>query len=111
MFIHPSSVLANASPPDYVIFHEVVRTSRIWLKGIISLLVFPSCETQSFIRSHGYQPGMVINSWKAIALYLFKTCENNGWYDDGNTKVRGRGLGTTCGQSTGITVSNIKFLM
>ena len=34
VFIHPSSVLANGSPPEYVIFHEVVRTSRVWIKGI-----------------------------------------------------------------------------
>lgn len=33
VFIHPSSVLANAPPPEYVVFHEVVRTSRVWLKG------------------------------------------------------------------------------
>ncbi|KAG6903245.1 hypothetical protein C0995_000140 [Termitomyces sp. Mi166 len=34
VFIHPSSILANASPPEYVVFNEVVRTSRIWLKGL-----------------------------------------------------------------------------
>ncbi|KAG6839336.1 hypothetical protein C0991_003507, partial [Blastosporella zonata] len=34
VFIHPSSVLANMSPPEYVVFNEVVRTSRIWLKGL-----------------------------------------------------------------------------
>ncbi|KAI9465501.1 P-loop containing nucleoside triphosphate hydrolase protein [Lactarius psammicola] len=34
VYIHPSSVLAMASPPDFVVYHEVVRTSRIWLKGL-----------------------------------------------------------------------------
>ncbi|GBE84926.1 Putative ATP-dependent RNA helicase [Sparassis crispa] len=34
VFIHPSSVLASAPPPDYIVFLEVVRTSRIWLKGL-----------------------------------------------------------------------------
>lgn len=33
VFIHPSSVLANASPPDFVVYLEVVRTSRVWIKG------------------------------------------------------------------------------
>jgi ATP-dependent RNA helicase DHX37/DHR1 len=33
VFIHPSSVLANSTPPDYIVFHEIVRTSRVWLKG------------------------------------------------------------------------------
>ncbi|KAG6830018.1 hypothetical protein H0H92_002546 [Tricholoma furcatifolium] len=34
VFLHPSSVLANVSPPEYIVFNEVVRTSRAWLKGL-----------------------------------------------------------------------------
>lgn len=34
VFIHPSSVLANAAPPEYVVFSELVRTSRVWIKGV-----------------------------------------------------------------------------
>ncbi|KAK0464536.1 P-loop containing nucleoside triphosphate hydrolase protein [Desarmillaria tabescens] len=34
VFIHPSSVLASKSPPEYVVFNEVVRTSRVWIKGV-----------------------------------------------------------------------------
>ncbi|KAK7048361.1 P-loop containing nucleoside triphosphate hydrolase protein [Favolaschia claudopus] len=34
VFIHPSSVLANTAPPEYVVFSEVIRTSRIWIKGV-----------------------------------------------------------------------------
>lgn len=34
VFIHPSSILASSSPPEYVIFHEIVRTSRVWLKDL-----------------------------------------------------------------------------
>jgi len=33
-FIHPSSVIADAPPPDYIVYHEAVRTSRLWLKGV-----------------------------------------------------------------------------
>jgi len=33
VYIHPSSVLANVPPPEYIAYHEVVRTSHIWLKG------------------------------------------------------------------------------
>ncbi|VDC00770.1 unnamed protein product [Peniophora sp. CBMAI 1063] len=33
VYIHPSSVLASTSPPEYIVFHELVRTSRTWLKG------------------------------------------------------------------------------
>ncbi|KAJ8080565.1 putative ATP-dependent RNA helicase DHR1 [Marasmius tenuissimus] len=34
IFIHPSSVLANVPPPEYIVFTEVVRTSRVWVKGL-----------------------------------------------------------------------------
>ncbi|KAG6843905.1 hypothetical protein H0H87_011894 [Tephrocybe sp. NHM501043] len=34
VFIHPSSVLADTSPPEYVVFNEIVRTNRVWLKGL-----------------------------------------------------------------------------
>ena len=37
VYIHPSSVLFNHSPPDYVVYLEVVRTNRIWLKGLFPL--------------------------------------------------------------------------
>ncbi|KAL1748410.1 P-loop containing nucleoside triphosphate hydrolase protein [Schizophyllum fasciatum] len=37
VFIHPSSVVHDHRPPEYVVFNEVVRTSRIWLKGITTV--------------------------------------------------------------------------
>ncbi|CAK5262755.1 unnamed protein product [Mycena citricolor] len=37
VFIHPSSVLFNVSPPEYVVFSEVVRTSRLWIKGVTAI--------------------------------------------------------------------------
>ncbi|KAG6334080.1 hypothetical protein ID866_5012 [Astraeus odoratus] len=34
VFIHPSSILSQRPPPDYVVFTEVVRTTKPWLKGL-----------------------------------------------------------------------------
>ncbi|KAI0697135.1 P-loop containing nucleoside triphosphate hydrolase protein [Cytidiella melzeri] len=34
VFIHPSSVLASLPPPDFIVFLEVVRTTKVWLKGV-----------------------------------------------------------------------------
>ncbi|KAJ7095872.1 P-loop containing nucleoside triphosphate hydrolase protein [Mycena belliarum] len=34
VYIHPSSVLANAAPPEYVVFSDLIRTSRVWIKGL-----------------------------------------------------------------------------
>lgn len=33
VFIHPSSVLFPVSPPQYLVYHEVVRSNRVWIKG------------------------------------------------------------------------------
>ncbi|ETW81584.1 hypothetical protein HETIRDRAFT_318995, partial [Heterobasidion irregulare TC 32-1] len=33
VYIHPSSVLTTTLPPDFIVFHEVIKTSRVWLKG------------------------------------------------------------------------------
>ncbi|GJE85929.1 ATP-dependent RNA helicase [Phanerochaete sordida] len=34
VFIHPSSVLANQPPPEFVVFLEVVRSSKVFVKGL-----------------------------------------------------------------------------
>ena len=34
VFIHPSSVMFSASPPQYLVYHEVVRSNQVWLKGV-----------------------------------------------------------------------------
>ena len=33
VFIHPSSVLAQEPPPEYIVYLELVRTSRVYIKG------------------------------------------------------------------------------
>lgn len=33
-YLHPSSILVNSRPPDYLVFNDIVRTSRLFLKGI-----------------------------------------------------------------------------
>ncbi|KIK69520.1 hypothetical protein GYMLUDRAFT_33890 [Collybiopsis luxurians FD-317 M1] len=34
VFIHPSSILFKVSPPEHLVFTEVVRTSQVWIKGL-----------------------------------------------------------------------------
>ena len=33
VFIHPSSVLFHSSPPECVVYQELVRTSRAYIRG------------------------------------------------------------------------------
>lgn len=41
VYIHPSSVLLGGPPPDFLVYHEIVRTSRIYLKGTGPFLYVP----------------------------------------------------------------------
>lgn len=34
VFIHPSSMLAASEPPEFIVYLEVVRTTKVWLKGV-----------------------------------------------------------------------------
>ncbi|KAF0428702.1 P-loop containing nucleoside triphosphate hydrolase protein [Gigaspora margarita] len=34
VFIHPSSVLYHGKPPDFVVYQELQRTNKVWMKGI-----------------------------------------------------------------------------
>lgn len=39
VYIHPSSVLFHTSPPDYLVFQDVIRNSngKTWLKGVTKI--------------------------------------------------------------------------
>ena len=49
VYIHPSSVLFNHPPPDYVVYLEVVRTNRVWMKGLLLLSKPPDLCLKSLI--------------------------------------------------------------
>lgn len=38
VFIHPSSVMFHSAPPEWVVWQDVVRTSKVWIKSGWSLL-------------------------------------------------------------------------
>jgi len=40
VFLHPSSVLSNRPPPDYIVFQEVVGTTRVFIKGMFAAASF-----------------------------------------------------------------------
>ncbi|KAI0670084.1 P-loop containing nucleoside triphosphate hydrolase protein [Trametes maxima] len=37
VYVHPASVLAGRPPPEYVVFLEVVRTARVYVKGLTAV--------------------------------------------------------------------------
>jgi len=37
VYIHPSSALFHRSPPDFLVFSEIVQTSKAWMKGITKI--------------------------------------------------------------------------
>ncbi|KAG8898401.1 putative ATP-dependent RNA helicase DHR1 [Tulasnella sp. 403] len=37
VFIHPSSVVYHGTPPDWIVYQDIVRSSRVWMKGITTI--------------------------------------------------------------------------
>ncbi|CAG8609972.1 4806_t:CDS:10, partial [Paraglomus occultum] len=37
VYIHPSSVLYHQQPPDFVVYQELQRTSKVWMKGLMKI--------------------------------------------------------------------------
>jgi hypothetical protein len=77
-FIHPSSVLANIPPPDYVIFSEVIRTSRIFLKGK-QLSVLLDSMLYALFRSDSCQPILALSTRQAFTMLLFQAPQKQRW--------------------------------
>lgn len=34
VYIHPSSILYHAKPPDFVVYQELHYTNKVWMKGV-----------------------------------------------------------------------------
>ena len=77
-FIHPSSVLANVPPPDYVIFSEVIRSSRIFLKGK-QLSVLPNSMLYTLSRSNSCQPILALSTRQAFTMLLLQAPQEQRW--------------------------------
>ena len=59
VYVHPTSVLAGKPPPDFIVFCEVVRTTKVWVKGeCYSLLEGPSLNM--FLRPDSCQRRMAV---------------------------------------------------
>ncbi|KAG9124138.1 putative ATP-dependent RNA helicase DHR1, partial [Ceratobasidium sp. 392] len=75
-FIHPSSVLFNGPPPDFVAFQEVVRTSRAWLKDnlpneiIIRILLFCTYRDVLAFSSACKKHHSIIYSSASLQLHI-----------------------------------------
>ena len=79
VFIHPSSVLANEAPPEYVVFLETVRTSRVWIKGAASTLqAIIYQEAHDHIRCNVDTPCLALEPG-CVTMYIFQTCQDKNW--------------------------------
>lgn len=74
VFIHPSSVLANSAPPEYIVFSEVVRTTHVWLKGELPTnhVLFICNILKACRRKYGHKPEMVGYFGETVVVFLLK---------------------------------------
>lgn len=105
VFIHPSSVLYSVSPPQYLVYHEVVRSNRVWLKGDGSFSeTWRGCATLTFrCRVNSDQP-ILDSPSREVSLYLLKSHQKQRWGHDGHPSIRSW-LGTSPSESRFYLVS------
>lgn len=76
-FIHPNSVLYHGEPPAWVVYGELFKTSKIWLKSTWSILIrwyklICECQLSVFFltkhvlfeRYHGYRTKLALKARK-----------------------------------------------
>ena len=99
VFIHPSSVMFSASPPQYLVYHEVVQSNRVWLKGDRFPQLFRKGDVQLSLhhRANSDQPSMD-SSPREVPLRFLKSHQKQRWGHDGHPTIRSR-LGTSSGES------------
>lgn len=88
VFIHPSSVLFHANPPDFIVFNEVVRTTKLWLKGEYipnECDVLPNLG--SLERSDRRQCVVASFSRQANSLLVLETCKKQLRNYDGHSPL------------------------
>lgn len=95
VYIHPSSVLTTTLPPDFIVFHEVIKTSRVWLKGGLASVVSFRCHlTLISTRLYRDQRGLVVVFREVIFVHVLKASEEQCWKSCGNTEIRSSRMGT-----------------
>lgn len=77
VYIHPSSLLFNAAPPDYLIFHELVQTSRIYLKGDVATRCIPCTQADLDLGLTIINPAWLSALGKDVLCKFSKPVKNN----------------------------------
>ena len=107
VFIHPSSVLYSVSPPQYLVYHEVILSNRVWIKGD---RFFPETwggdATLTFhCRVNSDQP-ILDSPSREVPLLILKSHQEQRWGHDGYPSIRSR-LGTSPSESRFYLVSTM----
>lgn len=111
VFLHPSSVLSDLPPPDYFVFQEIIRTTRIFVKGMYSSKSIgkPLDTIHGSRRLNSSQSCLVVRSCNVYPLHLLEAFQKGRWRPYGSTTIRSRRLGTACSESGGASAGLISL--
>jgi len=84
-FIHPSSVLFHKAPPEYVVFQEIVHSTKVWIKSKLPLLVF-GVQLTTDQSCYCHKSCLDCSSWQCIVhilqadpcAVLYEGCQTRG---------------------------------
>ena len=77
VYIHPSSLLFNAPPPDYLVFQDLVQTSRIYLKGEVATYCILSTQANRSLGLTIIKPAWLSTLGKDVLCKFSKPVKNN----------------------------------
>lgn len=89
VFIHPSSVLFHKAPPDYIVFQEVIRGTKVWIKSRFIPVVFEVQLTTNQSR-HCHKSCLDRSSWQCV-VYIFQAGPCTTLYEGRQTRRSARG--------------------
>ena len=89
VFIHPSSVLFHKAPPDYIVFQEVIRGTKVWIKCRFIPLVSGVQLTTNQSR-HCHKSCLDCSSWQCV-VYILEADPRATLYEGCQTRRSARG--------------------
>ena len=89
VFIHPSSVLFHRTPPDYIVFQEVVRGTKVWIKSRFLPFVL-GVQLTTKQSCHCHKSCLDCISWQCT-LYILQADPGATLYEGRQTRRSIRG--------------------
>lgn len=71
VFIHPSSAIAQQTAPEWIVYQDVVRTSKVWLKGGAGLTDTSGRADSNPLCRHYHNQSRMASEFGTFLVHIF----------------------------------------